>query len=155
MSAIAIHRAVVADLEDLRLLFAQYRVFYKQQPDAAGEHRFLHERLTHHDSTIFIARQEQASVGFVQLFLTYSTVALAPNLLLEDLFVKEEARGQGVARALLDRAKAHATQLNAASMYLETAHSNRTAQRLYEAAGWKLENVFRKYNCPLDQPAPP
>jgi ribosomal protein S18 acetylase RimI-like enzyme len=155
MVNIRIQRAVMSDLDKLLPLLQGYRVFYKQRPDPAGEHRFLHERLTSHDSTIFIARSAADAVGFVQLSTVCSLVHLGPVLLLEDLYVDPVARGKGVARALLDRAKAHALQLKASGMFLETAHTNRAAQRVYERAGWQLESVFRKYNCPLERlPAP-
>ena len=141
----------MSDLDDLLPLLRAYRVFYERKADPAGEHRFLHERLTNHDSIIFIARDGSKAVGFVQLFLTHSSVNLGPSLLLEDLFVDPQARSRGVARALLDRSKAHALQLQAAGMFLETSHTNRAAQRVYERAGWQLETVFRKYNCPLQR----
>lgn len=149
MSDLRIQRAVPADLDDLRPLLAGYREFYGQKPDPAGEHRFLHERLTNHDSAIFLARASGEAVGFVQLYLTHSAVRLAPVFVLEDLFVKPGARRSGAGNALLDHAKRHALKYGAAGMFLETAHANRTAQRLYETAGWKLESDFRKYNCPM------
>ncbi len=153
MDNVQIQRAVMSDLDDLRPLLQAYRIFYKQHPDPAGEHRFLHERLSSHDSTIFIARSGERAVGFAQIFTTCSSVHLGPSIILEDLYVDFDARGKGVARALLDRAKAHAVQLKAAGMFLETAHTNRTAQRVYERAGWQIESVFRKYNCPLEPAA--
>ncbi len=149
MNDLRIHRAVLADLEDLQPLLAGYREFYGQKPDRMREQRFLHERLTNHDSAIFIARDGATIVGFAQLFQTYSSVWLAPTFVLEDLFVKPEARDRGVGAALLDGAKQHAVTCGASGMFLETAHGNRAAQRLYESAGWKLEAEFRKYNCPL------
>lgn len=149
MTDLRIHRAVLTDLEALQPLFAGYREFYGQKSDPAGEHRFLHERLTNHDSVIFIARDGATAVGFAQLFQTYSSVRLAPTYVLEDLYVQPEARHRGAGNALLERAKQHAYKSGASGMFLETAHSNRTAQRLYESAGWKLESEFRKYNCPM------
>jgi len=150
METVRIERADMSDLDDLGPLLQAYRVFYKQHPDPGGEHRFLHERLAKQDSTIFIARSSERAVGFAQLFMTYSSVHLGPSLILEDLYVDPEARGKGIARALLDRAKNHALQLKATGMFLETAHSNRAAQRVYERAGWQPESVLRKYNYPLE-----
>ena len=149
MESVRIHRAILADLDDLLPMFSAYRVFYEQKPDSAGEHRYLHERLNNHDSVIFVAKDGPQALGFAQLFGTCSSVYLAPAFILEDLFVKPEARHRGIGHALLERAKQHAVQAGASGMFLETAHTNRTAQRLYESAGWKLESAFRKYNCPL------
>ncbi|MDP9017124.1 MAG: GNAT family N-acetyltransferase [Candidatus Eremiobacteraeota bacterium] len=149
MDNLRIQRAILEDLDDLLPLFAGYRTFYQQQPDADGEHRFLHDRLANHESVIFIARHGQQAVGFAQLFATFSSVHLQPAFILEDLFVHADARKLGVAAALLERAKLHAREWNAAGMFPETAHANRAAQRVYERAGWQLETQFRKYNCPL------
>ncbi|GAC1388951.1 MAG: GNAT family N-acetyltransferase [Vulcanimicrobiaceae bacterium] len=149
MENLRIQRAILEDIEELLPLFASYRVFYEQPPDAAGEHRFLHDRLANHESVLFIARNGAQAVGFVQLFPAFSSVHLRPTFVLEDLFVHADARKMGVAAALLERAKKHALEWNAAGMFLETAHSNRAAQRVYERAGWQLETQFRKYNCPL------
>lgn len=149
MSDVRVQRAILGDLDDLLPLFSGYREFYGRKPDAEGEHRFVRDRLTNHDSAIFIARDGAQAVGFAQLYQTCSSVRLAPVFILEDLFVRADARHRGAGNALLERAKQHAVQNGAAGMFLETAHTNRTAQRLYETAGWKLEAEFRKYNCPL------
>lgn len=154
MDNVAIHRATLSDLDALVPLLRGYRVFYDRtaQPDA--ERRFLHDRLTKHDSAIFIASDCAKAAGFVQLYMTHSSLQLAPALLLEDLFVNPGSRGRGIGRALLDRAREHALQIGAAGMFLETAHDNLRAQRVYERAGWQVESVFRKYTCPLTA-APP
>lgn len=149
MESVRIHRAILADLDDLLPMFSAYRAFYEQEPDAAGEHRYLHERLNNRDSIIFIAKDGAQSLGFAQLFQTCSTVHLAPSFILEDLFVKPGARHHGIGHALLERAKQQAIQSDASGMFLETAHTNRAARRVYEDAGWTLESHFRKYNCPL------
>ncbi|MDQ6929890.1 MAG: GNAT family N-acetyltransferase [Candidatus Eremiobacteraeota bacterium] len=149
MANVEIHRADPDDFDDLLPLFRAYRLFYERAAEPAAEHRFLSERLANADSTIFIARDGTSAVGFVQLFTTFSSVYLGPVLLLEDLFVHPDARGRGTASALLGRSRGHAAQLRAVGMFLETAHTNRAAQRVYERAGWQLECAFRKYNCPL------
>ena len=149
MENVRIHRAILKDLDDLLPLLEQYRVFYKRAPNAALEQRFLHERLANHDTAIFIARGAEGALGFAQITSSMSSVSLSPTLIIEDLFVDPSARGRGIATALLERAKAHARQHGAPALYLETAHTNRAAQRVYERAGWKIETEFRKYNCPL------
>ena len=154
MDTTRIHRASLDDLADLAPLFGGYRIFYGRPADSAAEYRFLHERLTTRDSVIFVFRDGGTATGFAQLFMTYSSVHLGPSLLLEDIFVDPPARGRGVAGALLARCKTHAQHLRAVGMFLETAHTNVTAQRVYERAGWQPESVFRKYNCSLEPAMP-
>jgi GNAT superfamily N-acetyltransferase len=48
-----------------------------------------------------IARQDGVPVGFALFFPVFSTFLGRPGIYLEDLFVREPARGQGTGRALL------------------------------------------------------
>jgi GNAT superfamily N-acetyltransferase len=147
---IEIRRATLEDLDALLPMVASYRSFYGQTPDAARERELIAAHLRDARSTVFWARDEHGMpIGFVQLFLTYSTVRLGPSLILEDLFVIETARRAGVATKLLHRAFEHAREIEAVGMFLETAFDNAAAQRAYERAGWSREAQFYKYNAPM------
>ena len=143
-----VRRAQPGDLDALLPLVRGYREFYRQPPDPPEERRFIERHLAERTSCIFLAERGSRSVGFVQLFRTWSTVHLAPSLILEDLFVEPSARGCGTARALLAAAFTYAKETGAAGMFLETAYDNHAAQRLYEAAGWTREAQFQKFNAP-------
>ncbi len=146
---IEIQRATIEHLDALLPMVQAYRVFYKQVPDARRERDLIAEHVRHGRSTIFLARDERGvPVGFAQLFLTYSTVCLGPQLILEDLFVVPQARRRGVATKLLSRAIEYSREIGATGMYLETAIDNVAAQRAYERAGWSREAKFYKYNAP-------
>jgi GNAT superfamily N-acetyltransferase len=146
---ITVQRATRSDVEALLPLVRAYRVFYGQTPDAASERRFIGKHLRDATSTIFFASDGSRVLGFVQIFEVWSTVRLAPVLILEDLFVEPDSRGQGIARALIDAAIAFAREVGAAGMFLETAASNERAQQVYERAGWARERTFVKFNAPL------
>ncbi|NNE33610.1 MAG: GNAT family N-acetyltransferase, partial [Rhodothermales bacterium] len=64
---------------------------------------------------------------------------------LNDLFVEAGSRRKGVARALMQAAVEHATQLGSPSLELATQKTNRAAQRLYESMGWELDIEFDRY----------
>ena len=67
--------------------------------------------------------------------------------ILNDLYVKEEARGRGVGENLLTTAIQFAKQTEAKGLFLETANDNYNAQRLYEKIGFKKEtNYFYYYS---------
>jgi GNAT superfamily N-acetyltransferase len=146
-----ITRATIDDLEALLPLVTAYRVFYKREPDPQREREFASRNLREGRSTIFLARDGESGsvVGFTQLFATYSTVWLGPQLILEDLFVSPQARGAGTATRLLARAEDYAREIGAVGMFLETAMDNEVAQRVYERAGWTREDRFYKYNAKL------
>lgn len=145
-----IRRATIDDLELLLPLVRGYREFYKQSHDAAAERAFMTHHLSSGSSIVFIALDEHGdAAGFTQIFETFSTVHLSSTLILEDLFVAREARGTGIASALLAAAVTYACESGASGMFLETAMDNATAQRVYERNGWSREARFYKYNASL------
>lgn len=145
-----IRRATIDDLDRLVPLVRGYREFYKQAHDADSERAFMSRHLNAGTSIVFLAIDERDNaVGFAQLFETFSTVHLSPALILEDLFVAPDARGGGLASALLDATVAYARVCGASGMFLETAMDNTAAQRVYERNGWVREGRFYKYNATL------
>jgi ribosomal protein S18 acetylase RimI-like enzyme len=144
-----VRRAHADDLETLLPLVGAYRRFYGQVADPAGERRFMAKHLRDASSVVFFASNEGRAAGFVQLFESWSTVRLAPVLILEDLFVDEAYRGRGIATQLINAALVFARESGAAAMFLETAMDNERAQAVYEREGWRREAEFFKYNAPL------
>ena len=137
-----IRTATTADVETLVPLFDGYRVFYREDSDLDGARAFLSARLERRDSEIFVALDEGgAGLGFVQLFPSFSSVSMKDLWILNDLFVAHEARGKGVARALMDRARRLAVESGAKGLILETESDNVPAKRLYEDLGWTIDGT--------------
>lgn len=144
-------RAAPADLDALVPLFDGYRRFYGQPPQPEVCRVFLRERLERNESVVFIAERGNDPVGFVQLYPVFSSVRARRAWLLNDLYVAESMRGIGAARALLDAARDHARDSDAAYLLLETAHDNRLAQGLYERYGFhRLDPAQRFYQFNVD-----
>lgn len=132
-------------------LFDAYRQFYRQEPNEELARRFLSERLRQSESTILLALSSaDDAAGFTQLFPSFSSVAAARSFILNDLFVAPGARRQGVARLLLRAAVNYGRAAGAARLTLSTEVTNRTAQALYEAEGWKRQTDFYVYEQSLD-----
>jgi GNAT superfamily N-acetyltransferase len=144
-----IARATAKDVERIAPLFDAYRQFYKKKPDLAGARAFIGERLEKDESVIFLALAGDKAVGFVQLYPCFSSTAMKPMWILNDLFVTPEARRGGAAKALMERARQWAVETKADGLWLETAVDNHPAQRLYESLGWKRDNDFYRYLMPL------
>lgn len=140
--ALQIKQAGIDDINIVALLFNEYRIFYKQTSNVVGATDFLLERLSKNESTIFIAFVDGEAVGFTQLYPIFSSVFLKPALLLNDLYVVEKVRKQGIAAALLDKAKEYGRQKNVGWLLLETAFDNFNAQFLYEKNGWIKQTDF-------------
>lgn len=132
-------------IDSLSELFDQYRVFYGQLSDFEAAKRFLQDRFQKSDSVIFMASDNGHIVGFIQLYPSYSSVAMKPIWILNDLFIKESYRSKGVATLLIDTAKKHADVTSAARIVLATQTSNIPAQRLYESAGFLKDEEYYHY----------
>ncbi|MFM5743059.1 GNAT family N-acetyltransferase [Aeromonas veronii] len=139
-------QATPANLEETSQLFDAYRQFYGQAADHSAATRFIAERLEAADSVIFLARNEMGeSIGFTQLYPAFSSVAMKRMWYLNDLYVVESARQQGVARALLKRVASFAKETNALTVKLATGISNHPAKLLYESEGYQKITAFDHY----------
>ena len=149
-SAIVVRQAAITDLDAITPLFDAYRQFYRERPDLGLAQRFLRERLQRNESTILIAHDKDGTtLGFAQLYPSFSSEKARPMFILNDLFVIPASRRLGVGRLLLEAAADFGRKAGAASLTLATAVSNTPAQALYETAGWTRDTEFYTYNLPL------
>lgn len=147
MTATVVREAVFDDLEQIAGLFNAYRQFYAQENDIALARQFISSRLTNHDSTIFVAvNDDQKIVGFCQLYPTFCSVIAAPICVLYDLFVDPSIRKTGAGKLLMLAAQAHAENNGFARLDLTTAKNNVVAQALYESLGWERDEIFYAYS---------
>lgn len=146
----AVRPATLADLDEVAPLFDAYRVFYGYPADLDAARGYLDERLRSGTSTVLVAAVDGGPlVGFSQLYPSFCSLELAPIIVLYDLYVHPDARGAGVATALLAAARALGESTGAARLELSTARTNLTAQRLYAAEGWRLDEEYLHYELPL------
>lgn len=155
MQPVSVRPATPADLESLVPLFDDYRQFYGQPSERDRVRDFLNERLKQADSVLFIAAADGQALGFTQLYPSFSSVSMAPIFILNDLFVRPEARRSGVARRLLEAAVRHAREAGAIRLNLSTAFTNTAAQALYASVGWERDVMFSVYHYALLEPIPP
>src|SRR5689334_17316581 len=90
--------AFLGDIESLAEMFDLYRQFYRQEPNPQGARRFLAERIVNKESVIFFSKQNEIATGFVQCYPIFTSVGMQRLWLLNDLFVKEDFRGQGISK---------------------------------------------------------
>lgn len=153
MPAIRVDQATLSDLDTLVPLFDEYRQFYGQKGDPTAARDFLRARFDHGESVLFLAWAGEVPVGFTQLYPGFSSVALARTFVLNDLYVRETARRQGVASRLIEASLVYARAMDAARVTLSTAITNTSAQALYQASGWTRDAQFLIYHYPLPVPA--
>lgn len=124
---------------DVAVLFDLYRQFYECEPDLPLATRYIKERIENNESCIFLAKVEQATIGFVQLYPTFCSVQAIKIYVLYDLYVDASGRNNGVGALLMNKAKDYAIANGAARVDLQTAASNKPGQHLYEKLGYARE----------------
>lgn len=145
-----VRQATTDDVDLIAPLFDAYRRFYGQRTDFEAARGFIRDRLQRWESVIMLAMSTDATdspaLGFAQLYPSFSSVAMRRTWILNDLFVAESARRRGVARELLSAAQRFAHESRAVRLELTTARSNHSAQRLYEAHGFRMVSEFIAYS---------
>ena len=74
-------------------------------------------------------------VGYACLFWHFSSTKAVETVLMNDLYVDPEARGEGVGRALIEACAEVAQERGSPILEWSTAPDNATAQRLYDSTG--------------------
>jgi GNAT superfamily N-acetyltransferase len=97
----------------------------------------------------FIGKIGNKSVSYVIFFFTYSSFLAMPTLFLEDLFVLDEYRRQGVGKKMFDFLKETAKLEGCGRIEFTVLKWNKLAQEFYEKNGaqrleWYLYRVEKK-----------
>ena len=99
-----IRPATPADVDDLLQLIKDLAA-YEREPDAVETTvQMLQDALFGSSPTAsaHVAELDGSVVGFALWYVTFSTWKGLPGMWLEDLFIRPEARGSGLGRALLE-----------------------------------------------------
>ncbi|MFC5652328.1 GNAT family N-acetyltransferase [Paenibacillus solisilvae] len=151
MNRFVTRQAAIQDLDHLAELFDQYRIFYGQVSDKEAVREFVWSRFEHNESIFFLTIHSQTgeAAGFSQMYPSFSSVSMQRIWILNDLFVDERFRGNQVGGQLLDAAKEYAILTRAKRIELATAHTNISAQGLYEKKGYVVSAAFLNYSLNL------
>jgi ribosomal protein S18 acetylase RimI-like enzyme len=131
--------AVPADTAHVVRLIAAFRDWMgESQPIDAAIAASVQRLIGDADTEFLLARADAAEVpcGVCQLRYRHSLWTSTPDCWLEDLFVEERVRGNGVGRALVELAFERARARGAARIELDTNERNTGAIALYESLGF-------------------
>ena len=87
----------------------------------------------------------EPEVGFAQVRFRPSVWTGSDDAWLEDVFVVEEARGEGIGRLLAEAAVQRARKRGCGRIQLETNTNNRQAVSLYEAIGFRASHLPERW----------
>jgi GNAT superfamily N-acetyltransferase len=130
-TTVRIGRLLPEDRETWQMLFAGYNEFYgRTMPEEFFDYswaEFSADQRVH----ALGAKLDGKLVGIAH-FLTHASTTSADSCYLQDLFTAPEARGRGVARALIEAVTTWARSQNCGRVYWSTHETNATARRLYD-----------------------
>ena len=134
---IAIQQSTVADLSSVLPLLRGYSTFYRASADDEDQLRMAEAFCGDStDGTQLLARTDTgALVGYATVLWSWDTTTGTRLAVMEDLFVTEAVRGEGVGRALLEACASTARERGCTALAWETAPDNVVAQGLYDATG--------------------
>ncbi len=122
-------------------------VFYEKESNPQKYEAYLRDRIEKDEATVFIAYDEDDQpVGFVLNYHSFSSTALGKIIVLNDLYVVEGGRKNGIGKSLIERTFKLAREKGVVRVDLGTAKTNTTAQGLYEKIGFVQDTEFYAYS---------
>jgi GNAT superfamily N-acetyltransferase len=131
-------RAVgAADFDQWLPLWEGYNVFYKRVGPAAVPAEVTRATWSrffdsYEPVKALVAERSGRLLGLAHYIFHRHTAMLGPICYLQDLFTSEQARGQGVGRALIDGVYDRAREAGSTRVYWQTHETNVVAQTLYD-----------------------
>jgi GNAT superfamily N-acetyltransferase len=134
---VTIRDAAQDDFAQWKLLWDGYNAFYGRAGKTAlapEVTRMTWSRLfdAYEPMHALVAEASGNLLGLAHFLFHRSTIQVAPSCYLQDLFTVEQARGQGVGRALIEAVYARALAAGAPRVYWQTHETNLAAMGLYD-----------------------
>lgn len=146
MGRVDVRPIVRRELEELLPLVAGYQTFYRAVPDVERNRRFF-SRFLHpsNEGLLLGAWIDGGLAGFATLYWFFSSTKAADSVLMNDLFVREDVRGAGIGRVLIQSALDEARRRGAAHLEWYTGPDNLAAQRLYDSVPGARRTTWYAY----------
>ena len=132
-----IRLAGVDDVSEIFVLIKELADYERLLDKVIATEELLEETLFGENSNVevLLAYDENQVLGFALYFHTYSTFLGRPGIYLEDLFVREFARGKGIGEALLRRIAGFALEMGGGRLEWSVLDWNQPAISFYKKMG--------------------
>jgi GNAT superfamily N-acetyltransferase len=129
-------------MEALLPLISAYQRFYEVDDIDDERNRAFFSRFIapSEDGMLLGAWREGELVGYACLYWHFTSLIPAETVLMNDLYVVDSCRGQGIGRALIEACATVARERGAHQLQWVTAPDNVTARRLYDSTGAERES---------------
>ena len=127
------------DLEAVVDLMAAFRGWMGYEPGADAIRPVVQQLLPDPNTDYLLGAADQDPAGICQLRYRLSVWTGADDCWLEDLYVRDEARGAGLGRALVDAAVERARARGCKRIELDASEDDERAQAFYRSVGFTTE----------------
>jgi GNAT superfamily N-acetyltransferase len=141
------------DLPELLPLLRAYCDFYQVSPSDRALVELSRALLAdpRREGLQLLARDEAGrAVGFATLYWTWQTLSAGRVGVMNDLYVAAEARGTGVAGALIAACLERCREHGATELVWQTAGDNARAQAVYDRIGATRDDRWLDYSLPVE-----
>jgi GNAT superfamily N-acetyltransferase len=151
VDAVTIRKARRSDSSQFVALLKALADFERlEPPDKGAEERILTDIFEKRRLGLLVAALKKTLVGYALYYFSYSSFLARPTLYLEDIFVLEGHRGEGVGRALFLRCVREAVSRGCGRMEWSVLRWNKKAIGFYQALGARRLDEWYWYR--LDAP---
>lgn len=149
MAQIELKAADASDIAVLLPLVRAYHAFENIALSDAARINALAPLLSvdSHLGRIWLILSSGTVVGYIALCFGYSIEFGGRDAFLDEFFVKEEVREQGIGVSALTLVRQQAATLGIVALHLEVATTNETAKRLYWRAGFRSRERYHLMSC--------
>ena len=132
-----IRQAEVADVADILTLIRELALYENLLDAVVATEELLKETLfgINSPAEVQLAYAEDGILGFALYFRTFSTFLGRPGIYLEDLYVRESARGRGLGEALLRQLANRTLEIGGGRLEWAVLNWNEPAIGFYQKMG--------------------
>ena len=132
-----IRLAALDDVPEIFILIKELADYERLLDQVIATEELLEETLFGENSNVevLLACDENQILGFALYFRTFSTFLGRPGIYLEDLFVREFARGKGIGEALLRRIASSTLEMGGGRLEWSVLDWNQPAISFYKKMG--------------------
>lgn len=135
---VLVRPATEADIKGVLALYAQPEIDDGSVLDREAATAIFRRFASYPSYRLFVAEQDGAIVGTFALLIMDNLGHLgAPSAIIEDVAVAPQLQGQGIGKAMMERALAEAGRAGAYKATLSSAAKRRAAHAFYDAIGFE------------------
>nr|WP_315023263.1 GNAT family N-acetyltransferase [uncultured Aminipila sp.] len=114
--------------------------------DSNSDERFaltFDEALQHPELiTLLLIEKEKKVIGFANLMTIFSVWSHGKALILDDLYINQEFRGNGIGRFVMQFIETYAREHGCKRLQFQSEYTNPEAHRFYDQLGYVSESMY-------------